>query len=331
MTSLESRTLHQLGKLGLPSWISSRDAHFIPYKDGDTSTQLNSYKNFDYFFNNMRAVLSPSYHYKQKYPDKPPITITHYNQPPMIATLASSFRRWRGDMQYRIRTVAGFATQGYVFVSSLKNIFSPIGVYDSYNWQVRLKRQSKTFRPSMMNSYILADTSMFRHLEITSVFDYPVAYYDQLAWIDRRCNPQRTFGMDEKKQITPRKVKGVGNVRDFGEPHGDNWLVFGVRGNLAAAQQGAQIIFELEYRCVEGFQFADPWLPPADALNDTVRPGVPEIIVHPNKKWVSDGLQVASGADEEDIVTPMASVNVDKPAESRGRSYLSRLGQSSRN
>lgn len=51
------------------------------------------------------------------------ITLTHYDLPPPIAAFASAFRRWRGDMQYRIRVIAGFVTQGYIIITPLKNVF----------------------------------------------------------------------------------------------------------------------------------------------------------------------------------------------------------------
>ena len=100
-------------------------------------------------YNNMVPVVLPSDN-GNDYPDpaKPTITLTNYDFPPSIATFAQSFRRWRGDMQYRIRMIAGFATQGYIMCSSLKNVFSPIGIYNQFKTAPTLQRQDISFRPA---------------------------------------------------------------------------------------------------------------------------------------------------------------------------------------
>lgn len=216
-----------------------------------------------YAWNNMRNV-----HHFQTYdvskmqgvdlPDAPnhfpkdyPIEITYFDKPPPLATFATSFRRWRGDMQYRMRVVAGFATQGYVFVSPIKNIFSPIGMYNPFKYRLSFNRQDTSYREAMLNSYVMGDTSMFRHIEVTTPYEYPVDWYDQFAWMARRVSPTtgRVGGNNARVCWSPV------------EPHGDNYIVMGCRGEIAAAHTGAQLAIELEYRAVEGFQFADPFLP----------------------------------------------------------------------
>ena len=83
-----------------------------------------------YAWNNMRNVMhssAPNWSADNvAFGDKYPIRIVYHDLPPPLSSLAHCFRRWRGDMQYRIRTVAGFATQGYVFASCIKNVASPI-------------------------------------------------------------------------------------------------------------------------------------------------------------------------------------------------------------
>lgn len=284
------------------------------YRDNPDSYQG---KCSTYAWNNMRPVFL----FRDSASDFPdfddptkdfPVTLTQYDMPPIISTIAQAFRRWRGDMQYRIRVVAGFATQGYIIVTPLKNVFVPVGVYDPFKVAPEIKRQDLSYKPSMMNSYALADTSMYRHIEVTFPYDYPTSYYDQYAWMSRRTSPSTYFAVYQGAAKPP--VKPV--QQDHGiesEPHGDNFIGIGLRGNLAATQTGSQIEFELEYRCAEGFQFADPFLLP----------------------WSSHlSTRHAIGSDALPVAIPSRSRTTDgiglmqKPASTRSTARL--LGLSSR-
>lgn len=265
--------------------------YFNGYEDLDQAGVKSNYpapvSSFGY--NNTRAVYLP-YAQGSDYPDpsKPTHTLVHYDLPPIISTMAQSFRRWRGDMQYRLRIVAGFATQGYVIGTTIKNTFSPIAIYDEYKVAPHIERQDISYRAGMMNAYTLSDTSMFRHLEITMPYDYPTSFYDQYAWLARRVCPSINFSYDTSAK---KWTADEGFLQD--EPHGDNFLAVGIRGNLEAGAAGSQIIFELEYRCAEGFQFADPFFPPTHAV-DPLETSVDleRTIIIPNNVWDSDGVTI---------------------------------------
>ena len=138
----------------------------------------------------------------------------------------------------------------------------------------------------------LNSASRYRHLELTYPYDYPTPYYDQYAWISRRCVPSYQFMTDDPIKPTVTKLR---NRLLQTEPHGDNWIVIGVRGNLEAAQTGSQIIFELEYRCMEGFQFADPFLPPKLTSQPfSQMPAKQRVYRVPDNKWTSDGVGLPS-------------------------------------
>ena len=243
-----------------------RNGPFIPYWSLDYSVTKpdigpknqppngwpTNYRQFAW--NNCRNVMH-GFKSAQNFPPDYGIHISYYDLPSILSTFALAFRRWRGDMQYRIRTVAGFATQGYIVLGQLKNYFQPICLYDEYSQHVGIQRQDASYRELMQNSYVLGDTSMFRHFEINVPYEYPVPWYDQYAWINRRISPHR--------YITP-SGDSFPSAPITLEPHGDNFVAMGLRGNLAASQVGAQIEFELEYRAVEGFQFSDPFLLPKD-------------------------------------------------------------------
>jgi hypothetical protein len=286
-----------------------RNGPFIPYwsqeydiKSPDTPTSNADLKGpfKNYAWNNMRNVLHGLTKF-QKFPDKFGIFITQYDLPPILSTMATAFRRWRGDMQYRIRTVAGFATQGYVFVGPLKNYFQQIAIFDEYNEHVGIQRQDNSYREVMQNSYVLGDTSMFRHFEVTQPYEYPVPWYDQHAWIQRRIDPNR--------YISP--LNPVSSSACNLEPHGDNFLAVGLRGNLAASQEGAQIEFELEYRAVEGFQFADPFLLPkhfVDTHKTLLTNDFEKIKRIPDPKYTSDGLSTTRLASQAKSLRQRRSV-----------------------
>lgn len=255
-----------------------RNGPFIPsmfykYKDSSAVTDYDKTGNFldpnqrkltnldvydSYAFNNMRPVLHAGPKFKNIKADKYAIYITQYDQPPILASLATMFRKWRGTMHYRIRTVAGFTTQGYIFSSLVRNSPGIIGIYPTQTTVAGIQREDASYRESMINSYIMGDTAMFRHFEVEVPFEYPVPFYDQYNWIGNRSRPANNF-MWAKKDDKPREIKRIRNINN--EPHGDNYLLFGLRGKLESSVQNSQITFELEYRAGDDFQFAEPFLP----------------------------------------------------------------------
>jgi len=203
-------------------------------------------------FNNTRNVYFGSQNFE--FPDAaPPLTITHYDLPPLLSSMAMSFRKWRGDMQYRFRVTANFAVQGYLLTFPIKNQFSPIMVYNEYSSSPPLRLDDYSFRPGMQDSYVQSDASMFRHLEITMPYEYPTAYYDQYQWLERRVSPYACQNY------------GAGNDSTYisFEPHGDNWIALALRGVLKTTE-ASTVSIDLEYRACENFEFADPCLPPRD-------------------------------------------------------------------
>ena len=83
-----------------------------------------------------------------------------------------------------------------------------------------------------------------------------------------------------------------------------------MRGNLEAAQTGSQIIFELEYRCMEGFQFADPFLPPKLTSQPfSQMPAKQRVYRVPDNKWTSDGVGLPTPVSN--VVTRSVDSNVN--------------------
>lgn len=221
----------------------------------------------DFAFNNMANVRQGTIQAQYQDPSKNPIYITNYDYPPPLAALSTMFRRWRGTMHYRVRMVAGFTTQGYIFSSLVRNIRDPITLRNRFWTTPAFRMEDASYKSAMLNSYVMGDTAMFRHFEVQVPFEYPVPYYDQFNWIANRTRPAQYF---QTELDIPAGSSPNGNfpikqsnvlAANYNEPHGDNYIVFGLRGKLESSVQNSQISFEIEYRAGDDFQFADPFLP----------------------------------------------------------------------
>lgn len=219
-----------------------------------------------------------------------PVHIAYYDSPPLLSQLSRMFRRWRGDMQYRIRVVAGFVTQGYLIIAPIKNTSKSLNKFDEYSFQSTLQvTDNLSFRAYMQNAYVMSDTSMYRHVEVTYPYEYPTPWYDQYQWMENRVNLE----LIEKDDPHNNTFK----TYTFYEPFADNWLGVFFRGALEPTRDSSQITFELEYRAVEGFQFSDPGLLPQNfhyttsALWDDNLLSFPFTVkVVPSKNFKSNGI-----------------------------------------
>lgn len=292
-----------------------RNGPFIPrfdrtYKDaglyndnGETGDiQINSYA-----FNNMRNVL----HATKKWSvppsqEKEAVYITYYDYPPLLSTLSTMFRKWRGSMEYRIRVISGFSTQGYLFAGVLRNSPSYAAIFDQFRVLNSIARQDDSYREVMQNSYIMSDTSMFRHFKIHVPYEYPSPWYDQFRWIGNRSRPSELFSGGDGG--TPK----VASNSIWNEPHGDNFIVIGMRGALNTSVNQAQISFELEYRAGEDFQFADPGLPVGDFLLPAASRTMPKMQV-PDSDLTSDGIGLPKLNKQMNRSNRMGAQNIPPP------------------
>nr|UMO75673.1 MAG: putative capsid protein 3 [Polycipiviridae sp.] len=275
-----------------------RNGPYIP-----TWYQTKAVTSFVYHWNNCRPIFhhtpawgnSPSVILGQ-YPPKinSGIIITQHDMPPVLATLAASFRKWRGDMQYRFRVVAGFATQGYLVTMPFKNCHWPIGIYNEYSSVPPLIRMDRSYREGMINSYVPSDTSMFRHTEITMPYEYPMPWYDQYHW------------MEQRTEVSGALTEGTKSTKLVIEPCGDNFIGIGVRGSIESQKDKSFIMIEVEYRAMEGFQFADPGVPPHNMMdsmaymsNNLAEKGewVKQKKI-PDERFISNGIGIIKATDK---------------------------------
>lgn len=168
------------------------------------------------------------------------VTVTRYDTVPPLAGLLWAYRFWRGSMKYRFRCVANFVAQGYVFCCVARNL-TPTELSNSTSSPPADIRATHRFIPGLdvgyrqmqANSYSMSDLSMFRHIEVEVPFEYPVDFYDQYrALYELSCQINTTSEVGQR----------------FIEPnHGDNFILLCCRGGISSPQEGAQVVFELEY------------------------------------------------------------------------------------
>lgn len=292
-----------------------RNGPFIPrydkvYTDAGLANSVGTSDDLSinsYAFNNMKNVLHATKKWQVAPTDvKESIYITYYDYPPVLAQLSTMFRKWRGSMEYRIRVISGFSTQGYLFAGLLRNSPSYVGVFDQYNVLNSVSRQDDSYREVMQNSYIMSDTSMFRHFKIHVPYEYPSPWYDQYRWIGNRSRPSELFGSNNGN------IPNSANNLVWNEPHGDNFIVIGMRGALNTSVNQAQISFELEYRAGEDFQFADPGLP----LGDFLRPASSrtlQSVQYPDKNYTSDGIGLPTRTSTNNVQNRMRTQDYNPP------------------
>lgn len=252
----------------------------------------------EYAYNNMMPV---TYAYSQAQsidPNQSAIYITHYDQPPPLASFSTMFRKWRGTMHYRIRVVAGFTTQGYVFTTMYRNVRRGPMVVNRAKYAASVVGQDSSYRQGMVNSYVMGDTAMFRHFEIQVPFEYPQPYYDQFNWIANRTRPHLIF----RSTNDPSRTTTISSI--YNEPFGDNFILFGLRGKLESSVSGSQISFELEYRAGDDFQFSDPFLPIDNLILKLTSKSNKDTITSPSNSWSSNGFfaqkNLVAASDKKD-------------------------------
>jgi len=183
------------------------------------------------------------------------ITITQHSPPPMIAALAFSHRRWRGGISYRLNAVSNFTASGYIWVSKVRNV--PRGIWQPTggpNMGISRINSSSTFNgmPSSIftNSYLRSDVSMFRHIEVTSPYEYISPYQDLEQALAETFNGTRPSA--------PGILFTHSTNTSF---NFDDYLVVGLRGAIAAENNANTLYYELEMKCEEDFEFSEPLLP----------------------------------------------------------------------
>nr|UNZ11816.1 capsid protein [Ora Rivulet insect-associated polycipivirus] len=165
------------------------------------------------------------------------ISISQHSPPPILSTLATMYRFWRGSLKYRIRAVTNFTTQGYLFYTMLKNTADVPGTYNAFAVQPPINRADTSYLPEMMNNYVSLDLSQMRHAEIQVPFEYPIPFKDTYAEIEHAT-----------------KFNDASTIATISS--GSNLIALGLRGAINSSSTTNQAIFEIEYCAGEDFQFS---------------------------------------------------------------------------
>lgn len=180
------------------------------------------------------------------------VSISQYGMPPHFSVISQCFRRWKGAIHYRMRTVSNFGTQGNIVVGVIKGVPIECGYINPFMSSFPIARSDITLSELMSNSHVNMDVSMYRHVEICAPFCYPVDWFDQCA--------RNEFGSYRKLQPL---VSTTGAYNDYSYALGDNYIMVCARGIIADPSQNNQITFELDYKPGVDFEFSEPTLPPS--------------------------------------------------------------------
>lgn len=179
------------------------------------------------------------------------VQVVVYDLPPPLAAMAASHRFWAGGMRYRMRCVSNFITSGYVIAGVIKGSRATICSAVTNNLD-QLQKQYRVidhlyagYRGPMMNSYVMSDTSMFRHLEVDVPYEYPFKFYDEA-----RAMAERQLGAYTDNDYT------------YEQSQPDNFVVISNRGSITSPTEGAELVYELEYAAMPDMQFSTWCLAP---------------------------------------------------------------------
>lgn len=177
----------------------------------------------------------------------PGVHIVTHSTPPFLSDLAYSYRYWKGGLQFRLRTRAGFTHNAILFTSPIygsKMIVAPTN-RSPFNYRHPVVYKEKfSYLTSQGNSYTYADLSMTRHFEVGYNFMKPVPYEDTYA----RLNEVVTMA-NSADNAAPNKTPGALMFEDY--------IGVGLRGSIDNSSAGSnQIEFEIDVRAAEDFQFS---------------------------------------------------------------------------
>lgn len=195
-----------------------------------------------------QRIYQPIYPLPSEESSSTAVTVTRYDCAPTLAICSWAYRYWKGSMKYRLRSVANFIAQGYVFSSVARQLYAS-ELHYSGTTQPDLRTQHRVipglesgFRRYQQNSYAMSDLSMYRHIEVEVPFEYPLPFYDQYRALDELSNRVRNRTVAQGPLVT--------------EPNmGDNFIIVSNRGGMASPTAGAQVVYELEYCPGDDFTF----------------------------------------------------------------------------
>lgn len=180
------------------------------------------------------------------------VTATIYDCPPPLAIAAMAHRFWKGTMKYHLRSVANFTVNGYLIAMVVKGLVARevnggfAGTNTLQNTHRDIPGLDVGLRRYMINNYMRSDVSMFRHIEVSVPYEYPVPFFDQYTAFEEIW------------------AQTQNNAIEVNCP--DNFLVIASRGGISSPEAGAQLVYELEYCPGDDFELSQEFCYSRQAL-----------------------------------------------------------------
>jgi hypothetical protein len=175
-----------------------------------------------------------------------PVKITQYALPPLLSMLMYSYRRWRGDMEYRIRVASNFGNQGIIGTTPIYNTTQLMTSADSPFIRPNvILRKDEDYLSNFANSYQYQDASMFRHAEVRMKYQKPT------EWVDH-------FGILANLENSVQDPQGpfTYGAPSNNSPYQEDYIGVFLKGSLPTNSNTNQIEMEIDYRACENFELA---------------------------------------------------------------------------
>nr|QIC52837.1 MAG: capsid protein [Apple picorna-like virus 1] len=178
--------------------------------------------------------------------DNDPVRVTQYGLPPLLSMLMYSYRRWRGDMEYRIRVASNFGNQGIIGTTPVYNVIPLCTKNDSPFIRPNvIVRRDEGYLSNFANSYQYQDASMFRHAEVRMKYQKPTEWVDHFAVLSNLLGSAQNPAVNLSLGIPTNSV-----------PTNDDFVGVFLKGTLPGNSNTNQIEMEIDYRACENFELA---------------------------------------------------------------------------
>lgn len=185
-----------------------------------------------------------------KIEDDNPVTFTQHSPPPHISYLAAAHRFWSGGLSYMLRCTSQFTNQAQVFAAktpATEELFANFSGQDipgpdkCYAFSFDTVQMFRTYFQDTLqsNSFVNADLSVQRHLEITVPYEKPY--------------PRHDVYMDDVAATNFSTTSTVGSTA----LNHTSWINLGLKAGIAQGSGPDEIFFELYIRAEPDFVVSD--------------------------------------------------------------------------
>lgn len=183
----------------------------------------------------------------------PGIAIVTHSAPPLISKLAEMYRYWKGGLEFRFRTKAGFTHSANILMMPVVGARVPticmpfsntqnINMISPFNFRSPILFKEKfSYLGLQANSFMNMDLSMSRHMEAGWSYNLPFPYVDQFGNVANILNTEVT----QLLSWSPNS------------PCFDNFIGIAMRGTIDNSSTGSnQVEIEIEMRASQDFMFS---------------------------------------------------------------------------